>query len=105
MSTNLASVLLTTRRLLDRMNKCREVSSTRVNRVAAGHATQDTFVNARHSQRLYTAYAGSKDSIMFGGDHDSVRPTSFYQAVCSFFQVALQCPEQLLASDPVPTVR
>lgn len=61
-------------------------------------------MNARHSQRLYKAYAGAKDAIMFGGDHDSVRPTSFYQAVSSFFQVALQCPDQLLAIDPVQTM-
>lgn len=54
-----------------------------------------------HSQRLYEAYAGTdKNFVTFRGDHNSVRPQSFYSSVLTFLHVALRCPPDL-ASLPV----
>lgn len=47
-----------------------------------------------HSQRLHDAYCGGdKNLVTFKGDHNSVRPQSFYSAVLLFLHTALRCQD------------
>jgi fermentation-respiration switch protein FrsA (DUF1100 family) len=56
-----------------------------------GHARGDTFVKVHHTERLHEAYAGEKELIIFDDcDHNSPRPTLFYETVRSFLRCALQ---------------
>ena len=65
--------------------------------VTQGHASEDTFINKRHSERLAAAYAGDSNLVSFAGDHNSVRPQFFYSSVLIFFDAVLQC-----SSKPAP---
>ncbi|EKX47348.1 hypothetical protein GUITHDRAFT_106795 [Guillardia theta CCMP2712] len=49
------------------------------------HADGDDFVLAHHSKQLYERYAGDKNIITFGGDHNSPRPAFFFDSVGIFF--------------------
>lgn len=55
--------------------------------VGAGHATGDTFVNKRHTERLFTNYAGEKELCFFEGDHNSMRTPQFYGKVGSDLEI------------------
>ena len=53
-------------------------------------------MNKSHSQRLHDAYAGpDKSFVTFKGDHNSVRPQSFYSSVLMFMHTALRCSDGL----------
>lgn len=56
-----------------------------------GHARADTFVKPHHTQRLHAEYSGDKELMLFEDDcdHNSPRPTAFYEAVRSFLSRAL----------------
>jgi hypothetical protein len=56
-----------------------------------GHAHADTFVKPHHTQRLHAEYSGDKELMLFEDncDHNSPRPTAFYEAVRSFLSRAL----------------
>ncbi|XP_020267262.1 uncharacterized protein LOC109842790 isoform X2 [Asparagus officinalis] len=57
-----------------------------------GHASEDMFVQPRHSDRIYKSYAGDKNIIKFEGDHNSPRPQFYYDSVSIFFYNVLHPP-------------
>ena len=65
-----------------------------------GHADGDTFIGLHHSQRLFAAYAGDKNLVTFGGDHNSHR-APFYSSAVIFLHSALQCPQPLPRGEPL----
>ncbi|KAL3153328.1 hypothetical protein ABBQ38_011671 [Trebouxia sp. C0009 RCD-2024] len=67
-----------------------------------GHAVDDTFVAKAHSERLLAKYGGDKELCLFEGDHNSVRPRSFYTKVLMFFHVCLQCEDVLIPDEQNP---
>ena len=66
-----------------------------------GHADGDTFIGLHHSQRLFAAYAGDKNLVTFGGDHNSHRAPFFYSSAVIFLHSALQCPQPLPRGEPL----
>jgi pimeloyl-ACP methyl ester carboxylesterase len=52
---------------------------------------EDDFVDPSHSKRLYEAYAGDKNLTEFDGDHNSIRPSFFYDSGAIFFHNVLSC--------------
>ncbi|XP_042444384.1 uncharacterized protein LOC122029461 [Zingiber officinale] len=58
-----------------------------------GHASDDIFIQARHSDIIYEAYAGDKNIIKFEGDHNSPRPQFYYDSVSIFFYNVLRPPQ------------
>ena len=66
-----------------------------------GHADRDTFVGLHHSQRLFAAYAGDKNLVTFGGDHNSHRAPFFYSSAVIFLHSALQCRNPLPRGEPL----
>lgn len=66
-----------------------------------GHADGDTFIGLHHSQRLFAAYAGDKNLVTFGGDHNSHRAPFFYSSAVIFLHSALQCPKPLPRGEPL----
>lgn len=58
-------------------------------------ANQDTFINSKHSQALFDAYAGDKTIKFVDGDHNSARPQYILDSVAIFFHNTLQV-EQLV---------
>eukprot|EP00271_Cylindrocystis_brebissonii_P008118 TRINITY_DN22142_c0_g1_i1.p1 TRINITY_DN22142_c0_g1~~TRINITY_DN22142_c0_g1_i1.p1 ORF type:complete len:570 (-),score=127.02 TRINITY_DN22142_c0_g1_i1:274-1983(-) len=67
----------------------------------AGHAEGDVFIRPHHSEEIYKAYAGDKNLIKFPGDHNSARPSFYYDSVSIFFHNVLHPPEP---PSPVPFV-
>jgi hypothetical protein len=62
-----------------------------------GHARGDTFVKAHHTQRLHEAYAGDKELMLFDDcNHNSTRPTAFYETARRFLSHALHLPRDTL---------
>jgi pimeloyl-ACP methyl ester carboxylesterase len=54
------------------------------------HGDEDDFIDKQHSIRLKAKYAGdAKPLLVFEGDHNSPRPTLFFEEVRSFFQQTL----------------
>eukprot|EP00668_Euglena_longa_P036378 GGOE01046758.1.p4 GENE.GGOE01046758.1~~GGOE01046758.1.p4 ORF type:complete len:131 (+),score=32.44 GGOE01046758.1:643-1035(+) len=62
-----------------------------------GHATGDDFIRPRHSERILANHPGQKQLITFEGDHSSVRPALFREAVRDFFLLHLPLPPPQLA--------
>eukprot|EP00250_Pteridium_aquilinum_P021058 c25019_g1_i2 orf=745-2370(-) len=58
-----------------------------------GHATEDSFIQPHHSDRIYKAYMGDKNIIKFEGDHNTPRPRFYYDSINIFFHNVLQPPE------------
>ncbi|XP_074589519.1 uncharacterized protein LOC141845342 isoform X2 [Curcuma longa] len=58
-----------------------------------GHASDDIFIQARHSDIIYESYAGDKNIIKFEGDHNSPRPQFYYDSVSIFFYNVLRPPQ------------
>ena len=58
-------------------------------------ATGDDFIKPQHSQDLHDAYQGDKNFIKFEGDHNSARPTFFYDSASIFLFTTLQCGQLL----------
>eukprot|EP00249_Psilotum_nudum_P010549 c22609_g1_i2 orf=465-1910(-) len=58
-----------------------------------GHATEDSFIQPHHSDRIHAAYVGDKNIIKFEGDHNSPRPRFYYDSVAIFFHNVLHPPE------------
>lgn len=67
----------------------------------AGHADRDSFIGLHHSQRLFAAYAGDKNLVTFGGDHNSHRAPFFYSSAVIFLHAALQCRTPLPRGEPL----
>lgn len=58
-----------------------------------GHASGDTFVRPHHSERLFEAYSGDKERMVFEHcDHNSPRPIEYYNAAAGFLSRALRVP-------------
>ena len=72
-------------------------------RAAAGHANHDSFVAKAHSEKLHAAYAGDKNLITFEGDHNSHRPTFFYNSVLFFLKAVLQLDNDITPEDAAET--
>ncbi|XP_027192254.1 uncharacterized protein [Cicer arietinum] len=53
--------------------------------VLFGHASDEKFIQPRHSDLISESYAGDKNIIKFDGDHNSSRPQFFYDSVSIFF--------------------
>ena len=53
------------------------------------HGADDDFIRPAHSRALHDAYAGEKEFLIFDGDHNSPRPTPFFDATLTFFARAL----------------
>jgi len=53
------------------------------------HGISDNFISPYHSQRLYEKYSGDKNLILLEGDHNSARPSFFYDSVAIFFHNTL----------------
>ena len=53
------------------------------------HGADDDFIKPAHSRALHDAYAGEKEFLLFDGDHNSPRPTPFFDATLTFFTRAL----------------
>ncbi len=47
----------------------------------------DNFILPDHSQQLHDAYAGDKNFLLVGGNHNSSRPPFVYHSVFIFLQV------------------
>eukprot|EP00850_Spirogloea_muscicola_P010597 SM000063S19987 [mRNA] locus=s63:86066:95294:+ [translate_table: standard] len=62
-----------------------------------GHAEDDDFILPHHSDDICAVYAGDKNLIKFEGDHNSVRPSFYYDSIAIFFHNVL-CPP------PVPGI-
>ncbi|KAK1297115.1 hypothetical protein QJS10_CPB15g01244 [Acorus calamus] len=58
-----------------------------------GHASEDVFIQPRHSDLIYKLYAGDKNIIKFEGDHNSPRPQFYYDSVSIFFYNVLHPPQ------------
>ncbi|KAF6145963.1 hypothetical protein GIB67_033322 [Kingdonia uniflora] len=58
-----------------------------------GHATDDIFIQPRHSDLIFKSYAGDKNIIKFVGDHNSPRPQFYYDSVSIFFYNVLHPPQ------------
>ncbi|KAF7801299.1 esterase/lipase domain protein [Senna tora] len=58
-----------------------------------GHASEDKFIQPRHSDLIFKSYAGDKNVIKFNGDHNSSRPQFFYDSVSIFFYNVLRPPQ------------
>ncbi|KAG1364279.1 putative Ubiquitin-conjugating enzyme E2 28 [Cocos nucifera] len=58
-----------------------------------GHASEDIFIQPRHSDLIYQAYAGDKNIIRFEGDHNTPRPQFYYDSVSIFFYNVLHPPQ------------
>eukprot|EP00850_Spirogloea_muscicola_P013079 SM000087S23361 [mRNA] locus=s87:252103:261379:- [translate_table: standard] len=56
-----------------------------------GHAEDDDFILPHHSDDICAVYAGDKNLIKFEGDHNSVRPSFYYDSIAIFFHNVL-CP-------------
>jgi hypothetical protein len=52
-------------------------------------ADNDDFIQPHHSKELHEAYAGDKNLVTFEGDHNSQRPSFFYDSVVIFFHNTL----------------
>ncbi|XP_056169314.1 uncharacterized protein LOC115685023 [Syzygium oleosum] len=65
--------------------------------VLIGHATDDDFIRPYHSDRIFEAYMGDKNTIKFEGDHNSPRPQFYFDSISIFFRNVLQPPEDELA--------
>ena len=63
------------------------------------HALNDTFINKNHTEKLYNAYNGEKQIIMFDGDHNSKRPVHVLQMISLFFYDKLKCENVKEMSD------
>lgn len=61
--------------------------------VLLGHAIDDDFIQPHHSERIFDAYVGDKNIIKFEGDHNSIRPTFYFDSISIFFKNVLQPPE------------
>ncbi|XP_075085608.1 uncharacterized protein LOC107759544 isoform X1 [Nicotiana tabacum] len=61
--------------------------------VLLGHAVDDDFIQPHHSDRVFEAYMGDKDIIIFEGDHNSPRPQFYFDSISIFFNNVLQPPE------------
>eukprot|EP00892_Ulva_mutabilis_P009090 jgi/Ulvmu1/6553/UM003_0187.1 len=58
-----------------------------------GHASSDTFVQPHHSARLFEAYSGDKERMVFEQcDHNSPRPIEYYNSAAGFLSRALRVP-------------
>ena len=51
---------------------------------------QDTFIQPHHSRQMYEKYGGDKNFIKFDGDHNSPRPTFFFDSAVIFLIGTLQ---------------
>jgi len=51
---------------------------------------QDDFIKPHHTDELYKKYAGDKNVIKFEGDHNSTRPSFFFDSATIFFSTTLQ---------------
>lgn len=58
-----------------------------------GHAEGDVFIQPHHSNDIYAVYSGDKNIIKFPGDHNSPRPSFYFDSVAIFFHNVLQPPE------------
>ncbi|XP_075085607.1 uncharacterized protein LOC107783005 isoform X2 [Nicotiana tabacum] len=61
--------------------------------VLLGHAVDDDFIQPHHSDRVFEAYMGDKNIIIFEGDHNSPRPQFYFDSISIFFNNVLQPPE------------
>jgi pimeloyl-ACP methyl ester carboxylesterase len=52
-------------------------------------AVSDDFIQPHHAEELHAAYAGDKNLVKFEGDHNSPRPSFFYDSVVIFFHNTL----------------
>lgn len=58
-----------------------------------GHAASDTFVRPHHTDRLFEAYSGDKEHMVFENcDHNSPRPMEYYNSAAGFLSRALRVP-------------
>jgi len=48
------------------------------------HAEGDDFILPHHSKTLHEKYGGDKNIILFEGDHNTVRPSFFYDSAIIF---------------------
>lgn len=53
-------------------------------------ANSDDFILPHHSEELHAAYAGDKNLVKLEGDHNSPRPSFFFDSVVIFFHNTLQ---------------
>ena len=53
-------------------------------------ANSDDFILPHHSVELHAAYAGDKNLVKLEGDHNSPRPSFFFDSVVIFFHNTLQ---------------
>mmetsp|Transcript_17222 Transcript_17222/g.46060 ORF Transcript_17222/g.46060 Transcript_17222/m.46060 type:complete len:464 (+) Transcript_17222:134-1525(+) len=58
------------------------------------HGEKDVFIKLHHSEELHEAYAGDKNLILFDGDHNSERPSFFFNSAIIFLRQTLQVQEQ-----------
>eukprot|EP00898_Chlorokybus_atmophyticus_P005065 jgi/Chlat1/555/Chrsp103S01006 len=58
-----------------------------------GHATDDRFILPHHSADICKVYAGDKNMIHFPGDHNSARPSFYFDSITIFFHNTLHPPE------------
>lgn len=49
------------------------------------HGEQDRLINKHHSELLHRNYGGSKNIVLFEGDHNSARPNYIYDSISIFF--------------------
>ncbi len=47
----------------------------------------DNFIPPDHSRQIHDVYAGDKNFVLVGGDHNAPRPTFLYHTVYIFLQV------------------
>nr|XP_012575526.1 uncharacterized protein LOC101501041 isoform X4 [Cicer arietinum] len=64
--------------------------------VLFGHASDEKFIQPRHSDLISESY-GDKNIIKFDGDHNSSRPQFFYDSVSIFFYNVLRPPQVSIA--------
>ncbi|XP_027186467.1 uncharacterized protein [Cicer arietinum] len=65
--------------------------------VLFGHASDEKFIQPRHSDLISESYVGDKNIIKFDGDHNSSRPQFFYDSVSIFFYNVLRPPQVSIA--------
>lgn len=66
------------------------------------HARKDNFIPVHHSRRLYEAYAGAKEFIEIGGDHNSPRGPRIIECVVDFFARVLRKSISASGKRPAP---
>lgn len=63
-------------------------------------AENDDFILPHHSQQIFDRYAGDKNIVTVSGDHNSPRPSFFYDSAGIFLLNALRVPQEYAIEDP-----